>query len=66
MELIWNVINALKGMEMDLSLLHKSLKFLQFKYSTIEKATDCFDESNKLGHGGYGEIFKACTCMRPL
>ncbi|GAY46805.1 hypothetical protein CUMW_099810 [Citrus unshiu] len=48
-----------KGMEMDLSLLHKSLKFLQFKYSTIEKATDCFDESNKLGHGGYGEIFKA-------
>ncbi|ESR59793.1 hypothetical protein CICLE_v10018177mg [Citrus x clementina] len=47
-----------QGMEMDLSLLHKSLKFLQFKYSTIEKATDCFDESNKLGHGGYGEIFK--------
>lgn len=44
---------------MDLSVLHKGLTFLLFKYSTLEKATDCFNETNKLGHGGFGEIFKA-------
>ncbi|XP_059451385.1 cysteine-rich receptor-like protein kinase 46 [Corylus avellana] len=48
----------LKRMETDLSVQDKSLQFLQFKYSTLERATDCFNEAHKLGQGGYGEVFK--------
>ncbi|KAI9178318.1 hypothetical protein LWI28_025114 [Acer negundo] len=47
-----------KGVEVDLSALHGTLQFLQFKYSTIDKATESFSEVNKLGRGGYGEVFK--------
>ncbi|KAL8241636.1 hypothetical protein R6Q59_011938 [Mikania micrantha] len=31
---------------------------LNFKYSTIEKATSSWDESNKLGEGGFGTVYK--------
>ncbi|KAL6983724.1 Cell division control protein 2 [Sarracenia purpurea var. burkii] len=31
---------------------------LNFKYSTLEKATGSFDEGNKLGHGGFGTVYK--------
>ncbi|KAK9063457.1 hypothetical protein SSX86_017327 [Deinandra increscens subsp. villosa] len=31
---------------------------LNFKYSTIEKATGSWDESNKLGEGGFGTVYK--------
>ncbi|KAL4574028.1 hypothetical protein LXL04_020850 [Taraxacum kok-saghyz] len=31
---------------------------LNFKYSTIEKATANWDESNKLGEGGFGTVYK--------
>nr|XP_043613991.1 cysteine-rich receptor-like protein kinase 2 isoform X1 [Erigeron canadensis] len=31
---------------------------LNFKYSTIEKATGNWDESNKLGQGGFGTVYK--------
>ncbi|CAH1433958.1 unnamed protein product [Lactuca virosa] len=31
---------------------------LNFKYSTIEKATANWDESNKLGQGGFGTVYK--------
>ncbi|XP_076883112.1 cysteine-rich receptor-like protein kinase 2 [Bidens hawaiensis] len=31
---------------------------LNFKYSTIEKATSSWDDSNKLGEGGFGSIYK--------
>ncbi|CAI0405214.1 unnamed protein product [Linum tenue] len=31
---------------------------LNFKYSTLEKATGCFDEANKLGQGGFGSVYK--------
>lgn len=31
---------------------------LNFKYSTIEKATGSFDEANKLGQGGFGTVYK--------
>jgi serine/threonine protein kinase len=31
---------------------------LNFKYSTLEKATRSFDEANKLGHGGFGSVYK--------
>ncbi|KAM7251179.1 hypothetical protein ACFE04_023062 [Oxalis oulophora] len=31
---------------------------LNFKYSVIEKATDKFNEDNKLGQGGFGTVYK--------
>ncbi|KAG4921366.1 hypothetical protein JHK84_050236 [Glycine max] len=37
------------------SLHHNSLNF---KYSTLEKATNSFDEANKLGQGGFGTVYK--------
>ncbi|KAL2484529.1 Cysteine-rich receptor-like protein kinase 2 [Abeliophyllum distichum] len=37
------------------TLHHSSLNF---KYSTLEKATDSFDEANKLGRGGFGTVYK--------
>ncbi|CAA2995934.1 cysteine-rich receptor kinase 2 [Olea europaea subsp. europaea] len=37
------------------NLHHSSLNF---KYSTLEKATDCFDEANKLGQGGFATLYK--------
>ncbi|KAK9117207.1 hypothetical protein Sjap_016154 [Stephania japonica] len=47
----------LQGMENSLSLLNNAL---QFNYLTLEKATGNFSDSNKLGHGGTGEVFKGC------
>lgn len=32
---------------------------LNFKYSTLEKATGSFAEANKLGQGGFGTVYKA-------
>ncbi|KAG8383202.1 hypothetical protein BUALT_Bualt05G0160000 [Buddleja alternifolia] len=37
-------------------ILHHSS--LNFKYSTLEKATGSFDEANKIGRGGFGTVFK--------
>ncbi|KAA8533168.1 hypothetical protein F0562_033299 [Nyssa sinensis] len=31
---------------------------LNFKYSTLEKATGSFDNANKLGQGGFGMVYK--------
>lgn len=31
---------------------------LNFKYSTLDKATESFDEANKLGQGGFGTVYK--------
>ncbi|KAH7846552.1 hypothetical protein Vadar_015323 [Vaccinium darrowii] len=31
---------------------------MRFKYSTLQKATDDFSESHKIGQGGYGEVYK--------
>ncbi|KAI3871280.1 hypothetical protein MKX03_017525 [Papaver bracteatum] len=45
----------IEGADGDQSLFRRSLKF---KYSTIEKATHYFSEANKLGQGGFGEVFK--------
>ena len=38
---------------------------LNFKYSTIEKATSSFDEANKLGQGGYGTVYKVVFQNQP-
>ncbi|KAI6694861.1 hypothetical protein NL676_022571 [Syzygium grande] len=37
-------------------ILHDSS--LNFKYSTLEKATGSFDSANKLGQGGFGTVYK--------
>nr|GEZ54637.1 cysteine-rich receptor-like protein kinase 2 [Tanacetum cinerariifolium] len=44
----------------DVKKLAKTLKdsSLNFKYSTVEKATGSWDESNKLGQGGFGTVYK--------
>ncbi|XWS30378.1 hypothetical protein CRYUN_Cryun24cG0112200 [Craigia yunnanensis] len=48
-----------KGKELDhLAAMNQAMQFLQFKFSTLERATDCFNEAQKLGSGGYGEVFK--------
>ena len=39
--------------------LHKNN--LNFKYSTLEKATRSFEEANKLGQGGFGTVYKVCN-----
>jgi len=31
---------------------------LQFDFTTIEVATDNFSRNNKLGQGGFGEVYK--------
>ncbi|KAL1201617.1 Cysteine-rich receptor-like protein kinase 11 [Cardamine amara subsp. amara] len=40
--------------ESDITTVHS----LQFDFKTIEAATDKFSRNNKLGQGGFGEVFK--------
>jgi len=44
----------------DAEKLAKSLqnKSLNFKYSTLDKATGSFHENNKLGQGGFGTVYR--------
>jgi serine/threonine protein kinase len=44
----------------DAEKLAKTLeqKSLNFKYSTLEKATESFNDNNKLGHGGFGTVYR--------
>lgn len=36
---------------------------LNFKYSTLERATGSFDETNKLGQGGFGTVYKVISSL---
>lgn len=39
---------------------------LQYDFATIEVATDKFSRNNKLGQGGFGEVYKvyiSYTCI---
>ncbi|KAF9678595.1 hypothetical protein SADUNF_Sadunf07G0050900 [Salix dunnii] len=40
-------------------LLEERVQYMQFKYATLDTATQSFNESNRLGRGGFGEVFKA-------
>ncbi|XP_029154135.1 cysteine-rich receptor-like protein kinase 2 isoform X1 [Arachis hypogaea] len=44
----------------DTEKLAKSLRrsSLNFKYTSLERATGSFDETNKLGQGGFGTVYK--------
>ncbi|KAG8383200.1 hypothetical protein BUALT_Bualt05G0159800 [Buddleja alternifolia] len=57
---IWKHKMIRKKRKGDVHKLVKSLRHssLNFKYSTLEKATGSFDEANKLGHGGFGTVYK--------
>ncbi|KAK1326252.1 Cysteine-rich receptor-like protein kinase 2 [Acorus calamus] len=47
----------MNNVSMDMvSALRKSS--LNFKYSTLAKATGSFDAANKLGEGGFGTVYK--------
>jgi hypothetical protein len=43
------------------------VEFLQFDFDTIEAATNNFCDDNKLGEGGFGEVYKVLqaynTCI---
>ncbi|XVE84002.1 hypothetical protein DITRI_Ditri16bG0133900 [Diplodiscus trichospermus] len=47
-----------KGKELDLAVMDQAMQFLQFSFSTLQRATDGFNEACKLGSGGYGDVFK--------
>ncbi|KAE8705029.1 Cysteine-rich RLK 42 [Hibiscus syriacus] len=49
-------VAAVRRKEVDFAALDQAMKFLQFKLSTLEKATDCFNKANKHGSRGYGNI----------
>ncbi|KAL0645480.1 hypothetical protein Bca4012_043771 [Brassica carinata] len=40
------------------------LNSLQFKFKTIEAATDKFSDSNMIGQGGFGEVYRAWRLWR--
>lgn len=44
-----------------LAIVNKSK--LNFSYETLERATNYFDQSNKLGQGGSGSVYKVLFCL---
>ncbi|PIN02881.1 Serine/threonine protein kinase [Handroanthus impetiginosus] len=57
---MWKNKTIEKKRKGDVEKLVKTLNdsSLNFKYSTLEKATGSFDEANKLGQGGFGTVYK--------
>lgn len=42
----------------DVSAVEEPVESLQFDFATIEAATNNFSENNKLGKGGFGDVYK--------
>ena len=38
-----------------------TVESLQFDFVTVESATNKFSEDNKLGEGGFGQVYKVCN-----
>jgi len=58
-ELLMERDNALKEVEGLRRMLDDYVQFSEFPLSELEEATQKFDESRKIGQGGYGNIYKA-------
>jgi len=58
-ELLMERDNALKEVEGLRRMLDDYDQFSEFPLSELEEATQKFDESRKIGQGGYGNIYKA-------
>lgn len=41
-----------------------SIESLLFDLNTIKAATDDFADSNKLGEGGFGPVYKVIVCLK--
>jgi hypothetical protein len=39
-----------------------SIESLQFDLATVKAATNQFSEDNKVGSGGFGEVYKVWNC----
>ncbi|KAG9449845.1 hypothetical protein H6P81_009810 [Aristolochia fimbriata] len=50
-----NTIRSDSEVKIDSSLISRNL---HFKYTTLVKATDFFSQANKLGEGGYSQVYK--------
>ncbi|XP_015971514.2 cysteine-rich receptor-like protein kinase 46 [Arachis duranensis] len=55
---LWGIPILRTGLEMTPGRVKLSSWFMQFEYSTLERATNVFNEFHKLGEGGYGEVYK--------
>ncbi|XP_072059881.1 cysteine-rich receptor-like protein kinase 46 isoform X2 [Arachis hypogaea] len=55
---LWGIPILRTGLEMNPGRVKLSSWFMQFEYSTLERATNVFNEFHKLGEGGYGEVYK--------
>jgi hypothetical protein len=39
------------------------IECLQFDFTSIEAATNCFSEENKIGQGGFGVVYKVINLL---
>ncbi|KAL9340788.1 hypothetical protein Peur_067007 [Populus x canadensis] len=51
-------IRLMQSKETEDLLLEERVQYMQFKYATLDTATESFSETNRLGCGGFGEVFK--------
>ena len=57
--IFWSFVSERKQVGDLLATLHRSK--LNFSYEILEKATNYFQNSNKLGQGGSGSVYKVIS-----